>query len=700
MVALLAAIVTLPAAIDLEMKAARVPVVLQAIGKKMGTPLAADGAFENEVVLVRVARVEPEALLQRIARATAGKWELHDGRRTLVPDRDRRAKEEEARVAKRLATIQGGLDALAKRLEEPYSTSRLEEARAYFDEPGGPRDYSLLDKHRFMEPLRRACARALIALGAKRIAEVEWGGRVVFATHPTRMQHPWTPPPGLLESLRGEWQALQDVSSGWGDRARMELGPSRFSSNGRFAGSDLGEIGEARLSIVDPGWSRGGSIEFTIASPDGQVERTGELRLPMATQPVVTPKPTDVEDVPLPLDPLTQDYVSLSRDIYNNPRKVAAKGSALFEFLTDPLTHDPLELGSELYLGYAKARGMNLVADLNDNSFYRATGQRQSPLTTRQFETLNRGFFAWIETDGWLVLSPSEPALARRNRDDRKALARLMNGLAADGRVDLDERANYLLSRPFAASAGFGPSLACVLDGGLERSSFDLNENAQRLWATLSPSQRASGRLSFSQLDQRGKRFAERAVYVDRLVRRKGNPFDDAQFDHDIWTASDQVILGGSGEPTRLFPDGIPADAPITLVDRQELDLMLGTAGNSMLFYGEDPMYTAGMWIFYRRHPDLVEGDVSAIQWPNRYQPFSKRFAGVMLELPERLAWIAGFSDRRSAAEATDFDGLPAEFKNAIQKRIDAMEKLRADGQPPKMIYHSGNQGGAKIPPR
>lgn len=699
MVALLAATVMMPAAIDLEMKAARMPVVLQAIAKKTGTPLAADGAFENEVVLVRVAQVEPEALLQRIAQATAGKWEVRDGRRTLVPDRDRRAKEEQARIAKRVASIQAGLDQLAESLGKPYDATRLEEARAYFDEPGGQRDYAQLTKHEFVEPLRRACARALIALGAKRLSEIEWGGRVVLATHPTRMQQRWNPPTTMFEALRKEWEVLQSASSGWSDRARAYLGPSRVSSNGRAAGSELGEIGRAWLSISDPGWSRG-TMELTIASPDGQIERTGSLRFQPTSQPQVTPKATDIEDVPLPLDPLTHDYVSFARDSYNFNRKVAPKGSALFTFLTDPLSHDPLELGSELYLGYAKARGLNLVADLNDNSFYRATAQRQWTLTTRQFESANRNYFAWTEADGWLVLSPSEPALARRNRDDRKALARLMNGIAADGRVDLDERANYLLSRPFAASTGFGPSLACVLDGGLERSSFEVHENAQRLWATLSPSQRAAGRLSFGQLDQRGKRFADRAVYVDRLVRQKGNPYDDAQFDHDIWTGSDRNSFGGSGEPTRLFPDGIPADAPITLVDRHELDLTSGLAGNPMLFSGEDPIYTAAMWIFYRRHQDLVEGNVSAIQWPNRYQPFSKRFAGVMLDLPAGHSWIAGFSDRRSVGEQTDFDGLPAEFKSAIQKRIDAMERQRADGHPPKMIYGSGNQGGAKIPPR
>lgn len=689
--------------VDFERKAARVPIVLEELAAKTGRRLACDGVFDNEVVVIRAIGVEPQRLLDRLAQATAGKWEVRSGRETLIPDLDRRAREESSRIATREKTIQQALDRLAEELAAPYDAKRLDAVREFFEQENSGADYRLYAQNERMGPLTRACARAAIALGAKRLTQAERGKRFVFSLAPNRLQEQWTTPAGFWDTLRHEWDVLQQTTSGWSDRAVAHLRPSTVRVEGGAETTDLGAIGAAWLSISDPLQSRTISpIELTIVSPDGRIERSGSLRFNSLSASTPAPPASEAPNVELPLDPRTSEFVEAMKESYRQVRTGIPKGSPLYRHLIDPLAHDPLELGSEIYIGFAKARGLNLVANLNDNSFYRATAQRTAPLTARLFESSNRPFFAWTEDAGWLVLSPSQPSEARRNRDDRKALARLFQGIDQDGRVDLDERAQYLLSRPYAASSSFGPAIGCLLDASLDRNSFATGEDAQRVWATLTPTQKRTGKLLFGQLDAKGRAFAERAIYCDRQAGRASytSIYADAPFGVDEWYQAEAFNRGSEREPTRLFPNGIPLDAPITLLERAQLDILQFQGESDHMTYGSEPIYSVASNIFFSRHPDLVTGDVGALRFPDRFVPIAKRLAGIRLELPGGYAWLAAFADRRQLSGRVAYADLPAEFKAAIEVQLQKLEKQLADGNPPRMIYHNGGQGGAKIPPR
>ncbi|MEQ1932290.1 MAG: hypothetical protein ABL962_00225 [Fimbriimonadaceae bacterium] len=685
--------------ITFDSLALRVPVVLEQLSAHVGQNLECDASFTNEVVLVHVKGVEPTELLERFAFANVALWRKERDRLVLVPDAKRRTEQEKEFAAKRLKNIQRVLDKLKGELALPLTLERATSNVTYLrnDKYTTAENYYRGLQIQRDSPLSRLAMRALIELGAERLAAIQGGKRLVLSSNPTPMQTAWPRAILLLDDFAKEW-ALHDQALGViPGEDRMEAWGYEFGNLPRGNHSVFSRTApnKVRLSIADILNFGARGVYVTAMNTETGVYVGKSLNLQMASDATVASPPSNHPKQPFTLREISRHMGALSKSLYQQERKISPEIRA---YLSDPVQNEPLALGSEVYSQYADVRGRNLIAVVNDNSFQRFLLPEASTLNANEFERLSKVPMVFSETDNWIVMTPSSPVEARRNRDSRTSCKELINSATRDGETALKALSGYLLQRPYGAAYGIGGVISLALQGTGDGAAFNDAADIYRLYGSLSEAQRRSLKsgqyLTYSNLSSLPKTILDRMIFGQQFYS------DEFVMAVALEGAPDEIHSRGNDEPTEQLPNGIPALAALTLSSKSLMDITLHDSKSTMRWFGDTGIKTLAMHEFYAKHPELIEGNPLDWSHPDRYVPIERHDSALRLSLPNNLVWRGKLRVIRVLSGRVKRDELPKAHQDAVALEVKRMEDSLKAGNTMKMIISPRNQQRGNPPPR
>jgi hypothetical protein len=571
---MLAILTLLAAPITFAAPAAKLDKVLERLEASTGIVWRADPEMARRVVFVSVSDVAPADLQARLSEATGGRWREHDGALTLEPDPEAERLRREAILAARRAGIERLFAEYRKVLERPFDAAEagdLMDQLVRLDqtprEPGEDPVFSRRQATLFMRgPCSRAMLRLVLGLSVDELAALGPRSRTVFAPDPTRMQRPLGQDAGPVvdEYLREQavWAAEMDVRP-W-RRPEMLMG-----------GDPRGEPPplEERPNLYLVVWGGEGASLFHVelmAQVEG-MEPFALTQLSASAEEIwPEPEPQGLERIPaaaIEWSPAAQALLEASKE---GQERLAPLGPAARPIVLDPVTHEPADavIGDALR-AWARA-GYDVVAALPDaaiGAFLREDRRVRRAATVREYlGPLFAQDLLDLRTDArWAVLTPGSSNRVAVSNLDREALRELARSVDSHTPT-LDALASYMW-RARGHDHEFGLALASLLDRGLywtyQRSTFPgPRDEGLQLYGSLSRAQRTiletGGTIMIGALTSEQREVAHRIAYFD-LVRSP-------------WMRPDGVSVhaGEPPEPTRAFPNGLPANGHLSLRTNRE----------------------------------------------------------------------------------------------------------------------------------
>ncbi|MEQ1823692.1 MAG: hypothetical protein ABL949_14380 [Fimbriimonadaceae bacterium] len=662
--------------ITFDTLAARVPVILKKLSPVIGQELSSDASFTNEVMIVHVKGVDSEQLLERIAFANVATWRKEDNRLVMVPDLKRRAEQERDLDNLRLKRIQRILGVFEKELSVPITPEFADQAIKEMVRPpkfAGSSDYLVQAKWSRVTPLSRLGMRAMLALGAQRLASVKTSDRLVFSNRPGPLQLPLPNSNRLIGEFQTETQIFERALGGFTEDEQSQA-KGGYGWNKRGASPQPYAPGRALqvlVSVTDLLTNHFREPSVAVRAEDGSTSGT-PLNYTIQPETITVAEPQSTDKTPFELRPLSVATGKVIRSAY--------KPESLFDpvvadFLRKPVENEPLSLGSEVYGQYADRRGLNLVAVINDNAFERLLGLEPRLINPVSFEIVSRPSLVFAEKAGWLTLTPSSPVEARRNRDSRATIERVLASRPKNSGVFLRAAGAYVLERPYTAIYGMGWKLDRYSSSPSKIEGITGDEDINRLIGSLSDSQfnnlKSGHSIEFRNLSKVQQALVHRLIYGPQFYTSDSGmavPLD-GNFDEvhpKVWE-----------DPTITLPEGIPADSLLCMNFTSLIDLLpQPSRGHS----NGDGFRTAASGIFYRKHPELVDLGSGDVSFADRYVPLDQTQVRFVLKLPREMIWRGRLTANRALSEAVSLDKLPKAHREAINREYESMEKQLKSG--------------------
>lgn len=537
------------AKLELEVPGATLSTLAKEVESQTGWKVKVHPEVANDVVVVYSNGKNAEETIKQLGKATATQWVLNGGELSIVPDvtlRKRQEQIEQEEYVKQIADNRKGY--LSKEWDLQSASTRIE--------------LSLVRQ-----------------ISVETLAGIKPGERVVFSSHPTRMQRPI----GQFDS--------RDVEEWVADHNKIvkEINEENIEDNeGRdlewekyIYGPGPQEVKEApsKLLLVAERDLSGSEVDLGVKL----VGRTGKtlvessIFLTGKSFPFRMGLEDEYDEIkPLPQDKLkiklsdeTVDIVKawsldLESETLPNPHPKKVREMMLRPDLFEPMR---FEVGEALLLS-AKAMEKPLVAVLPD--FCANLTYDSLPETVRDVrEGLSYYEVSESELEGWWLVLPQNPPAARSNRIDREVLAALL--VAIDGKLatPLDPIADFVYAAPHTSENEV--SIMYLMHRAphifsnifMEQSLVD----EVRLYGSLNTAERKNLRagqpLQISQMTQSTRALLEEYVYGLELKAREINPqilhepFSIVKACEEAYDYGDSAIKEEI-EPTELFPNGLP----------------------------------------------------------------------------------------------------------------------------------------------
>lgn len=489
------------APLDFEMRAARLPVVVEAFSQKTGEKLFCSPELGRQVLVVKFTGVTSTEAKAKIAEVADAEWVDRNGTLTLLrtPGKQRELDAKyQAGLDKAMGEALDELDASVKKVPKfDIVTARklLDDLNALdskTDDPNGYRDWRAAGREHMKGPGGRAIIKILTMLGTRELTTLPVG-RTVYATNPTRLQKPL---PNGVDNVLRTWDSEQQV---W-DQALRAKPPSepkdgftstdpRFTSYGDnraqkviLAFKRYGP--KANISCSITGYDATGTPQFSSsvdlvpkwAIQSGNVRAALEAGLAKGTY---------------TLSPESQERVALSSLDYKEDIHPTAEQIKVY---SDPVARDPLSFEhSEILLAVANGAKVNMVASLSDLLILPSTqgGDPKLPINLDGYLKYNElmGNIQVEKSDKWILIKPfskeGEPTLP----EDRFVVKKLIQSGLQTGYFTIEALADYALT----ADVQWNPLsfyLARILLPRSERLLQDMDVKGLRFFGSLSPIQR------------------------------------------------------------------------------------------------------------------------------------------------------------------------------------------------------------------
>jgi hypothetical protein len=491
-----------PLKIDLEMRASRLPVLVEALAAKTNEKLFCSPQLGRHILLVKLDSVTPSEARQKIAEAVDAEWQDRNGTltllRTAAKDRElqalwrsRQAKAMEGALAKLFEQFDKAPKFDAAAAQKLLADLKAQDERAKDDERGGFADWYRLAMEHARGPGGRAVVRVLKLLGPEGLADLPVG-RTVLAVNPTNLQRPL---PRATQDILRTWKQEQDIWEVAMEGQAEERQGMRLGSDPRL--SRFGEGDVARILLVATKYGPKSNINFDLQGFDGAgsfICRASISSNPPAFTPERLLKMSEFAKAKgtYVLSKEALERHSFSRLDYQETKRPSEEW---VKILSDPVTRDPLSFEhSELLLALAQQTKRNIVASLSDDLRIPALDEpNPGPLNLDAYLKYNETVLAIevAQDDRWIVIKPWSQLGPPILPEDRFAVKKLLQSGLATGYFSLEAMGEHAASASDEWNAT-SFHLARVLLPRSERILQEASVKALRFYGSLSPTQQRS----------------------------------------------------------------------------------------------------------------------------------------------------------------------------------------------------------------
>jgi hypothetical protein len=575
---LVAAVVFSSVQVEVPATVAPLGRLLPTLGKRLGIELAADPSVRDDVMgMVIPPSTSTGAVLSGIAEAANASWDLRDNRRVLVRTRKQQEADEAEdadmraawirRVISKTPTESAFTDASAAALADYRFEYKSNAARS---QPS----FAQLDVMNARSPLGRFTRRLIEAMGARELASLPQGQRLVFSTRPTRVQRPL--PLKNLDSLLSTFRAEQNRYAK-AVEAKGEPGmQGQFVSGFDFVQPIPNTPSKINLVIDNRNpyqWfillSFHDSRGITTLSTRGSLTRDA-----FETPPVIDPKSPRI---PLSESSLLRLKVSRTTEVISDHERKPFQ---------DLVANEPLEfVHADALRAWSSVAKKPIFALLPDSAIGWSSGNSNITISSYR-ATLSRST-SISEERNRIILRPLEPASARLTRANRAALTAYIRECLKAGRSTLAAQMN--LAR--ATRSGFGNSGDWFLRLALPPMHPSLDSLMVLKLIALGPQSQRQALLEGQSLSL-GDLTREQITLAHDLVFKYGVV---SSFIMPLMT-TDMRMNRGPSEITEALPNGLPANFQVAAPLKSETGFVAREAGSEPLFMTDRSvaLYVAG----------------------------------------------------------------------------------------------------------
>jgi hypothetical protein len=407
--------------ITFECKGEPVSRVLQDLSKATGLHLSTDPDIGREVVIISVTDVPIRDVLTGIAKVTSGQWT--DSYR-LQNSPAQMLKQANDLTVKRVAFLR---KEFVHFLTVRNPQGDMADFRNYDDEGN----------------LAFFCGTALITADLSMLANLGPGQRVVYSSAPNSMQ--LALPALSAEEIRRFITAYNKDTTSLAARINADKSAPEFKVSPEKLASQLFS-GMPSKVILTAGVRYAGQLSTHVYFVDskGMIIRDHDRDFATYESSLTKDQPaTKDSGKTLGLSPLAAEYMRICEKVGDS-----AKPSPELEAkLLRPDLYDPTSFGlSETILQSAKERKLQLIADVPDELAGPNSEWQKSSVESSMSALEEEGYgISESAANGWLYISPKEPALAREHRFNREALAVFLGKVHDKSNIRLDDLAEYAL---------------------------------------------------------------------------------------------------------------------------------------------------------------------------------------------------------------------------------------------------------------
>ncbi len=683
-----------------------VGVALAEISKQAGIRLTASPQVAGEIVVLALKDVPLADLKTQIAKACSAKWEATEGGEILVADLVQRRQEDQKERSEAIAEMAKQLKQRVDALNPPKR-----DPKAKVDDE----EEFMMEQYMAMGASNKAIILLANALGAANLSAIDAKSRVVYSSHPNRMQKPLA---GNYNQILSQLVAEHNKEAAERQKERsqhpVEENEQMKRMREMFGDFDESEDGPVEgtpskaILVVSRQQLMGGlTLQLKVFNEKGQVVIRGTQMLStgggmfsaldleeMEFGPDGLPKAKPQTNAPAGEKPIvfsdaTKELSEMSNvtTMANSTRKMSDE---LKMKLLNPDQFDPLSFShSEALIALATQKGKPLVACLPDAmetlmGMYMPKPEGMTP--SAYSNSVKNAVF--ISTDGpFVYVKPVNSAKSRRDRLDRVALGQFLRSVDAKGSVILDDLAVYAQRSNSPMEDSLAMSYFMIFAPNAIQSGMggQVSWDMLRFYGGLSANQKRNmadgGRLTYGQLSQiqqaalRQMTFGPETALVVEDPNAKKPTFEMPSFLRG-------VLAGAMGkdyrtEPTELMPNGLTNDGYVQLKLTQDTvakptgnisamfgSAVLGADELAMLKMFKDMPGMEQMASFMPTIDEVRLGERSVYEFKFFFAP------GVTMDKTLNDDRVAG------NAPAVKVSNLPSEFAKKIEERLAAFKKL------------------------
>jgi len=714
--------------------------VLAELSKAAKTPMNAAGLVGSDVILLNLTDVTVSETMTKIAETLHAEWRKEGTGWVLYRGSNLESADQRAEAADRVAQFKKSLDeildaqkkqgafndAAAKKLADA-NKKMMQELNRQSGNGGTFRfstDFGNLENQ---TPASRAIAGILGRMSDSQLAALTNGKRVVFSLNPTRMQ--LAMPNGSQQILR---QFIQEVGiyNNYNRRNEQAQNDGRMIVINGFGGDQAGD-GDPKLGVgyailtTQPG--RAGANPFVtmlVADPNGKTIGSGQLLVGnfARMQPNAEAK-APANEKPIDLSPLAQEMAKLvgpgsagsvmGKRVMTVAIGGSGGGAAMFTMadgeggktpvlsdelrmkILQPEIYDPLSFApGELWSGYADSKGRDLIAYLPDSCFTPlnqvAAGGAVLPSALLS-SAKNAAQLSVVDQDGWTLVSPKTPSIARTDKVNRIGLGNILKTLNRKQHLTLDEWATFASGQAKAPEENDFDNQYLrfintpVAEYGISQFSFNGAWETLRFYASLSTAQRLalnqSGRVPMNTLS---------AYQVGLVSEQVFNSFDGPQVMNPGGPRNRAPRPMGFGETiererTFLLPNGIGREGYVQFTLKNDNVVQAKSSQG-----GSEKFLSADSLAFERvraQQPELV-GFMNAPAL-DQFRMATQRTIGMLFQFTPAVSLSRQLEDNTPGiVPFAGYEQLPSDFRKVVDQRVDMF----------KQGFGRGG-GGGQIPP-
>lgn len=533
------------------------PTIVTQLAEASGMKLTTNKNVANDVIAVSAPKATPREIMDQIAYTLQAEWKEVGGEWTLARS-EQQIKDQAAEHRK--VNIDLVRKALAKMPKfEPWKDEAAARTLALqietFERQSG-NDFAHTNYTAVREkmPEARLINQILTAIPAEALADVPFNGRVIYSSHPNRLQKPLPiAVKGPIDQFIRENQMLIDAYEG----------TSTFE-NARYFGRPQPVKSVSKVILTGKRESLGG-LEFHLLMLDEEGSEVGmankNIEMDLNSDFMKPPGRLSNDDVVVELKPLSKELLDGARTMMEGRNMEMSR--SVIEFLRMPKKNELLSMiNIEAVEAMAKAEGKPVAIALPELQLFvimALAADGKVSLKRYQDSLLSSGVVR-SEKDGWICFREVDPHLGRIRRVDRTTYQDFCQRIVREQRNSLDAFAEFVYKHPTRAENTLLPIVMMI--SGTYPSNFQYQDdlNMVRLYATLNEAQKRS--LATGNPHKIGDFTTAQQKIISEMMY--GQRLRNYSYSSSIPMEAGAHVVRKTTESTEVYPNGLQEPFQIT----------------------------------------------------------------------------------------------------------------------------------------